>query len=661
MSSKETAVLRQEVSSLLRKGAIEEVHPSQTESGFYNRYFVVPKKRWRLTANIGFTPFESCTQKKQIQDVDGKIYSVSDSTKRLVCHDRSEGCILSYSDHQETQEFPQIRFGGQSVSIPCSSFRVSPGSTNLHEMHGRSSGPVTALGRSCAKLPGRLADISTITDSSTLSSRSRAKSSKQPGLAHESPKECSDPLPTDNLFGDRSGFSRDEGTIVSPARSVIHVMPLPLQSRSYNDGEFVPQTFGFNGSSVPCNPSMLTLHVPISMVDKKPKDFSPLSSASYDFGDTEVCAHVKNLDVVQVSLRRSLIEGLFSPRDCHDGRVIDRLGGYLSRTPSPRNMDGGTARVAHKQIGAASSLSSSPTFFKTAERPSCVSRDGQHNSCVLFESPRRITLSPPMQAGEKCPSVDSGQVSVNPSGSRSGAPELQSGHALETEPGGRGMEAAPSNGELHMVSVWRSGSGLILIAVGSSVVAHSTVVCGTDRSVSGLSMGDSPQTGHAVASTGNDLAPTARLMETVGLASERNYLICPSLSVEAAETIINSRAVSTRRLYAFKWKLFTTWCRSRDMDPAYCPIASVLEFLQSRFSEGVTPATLKVYVAAISTNETYIDGVSVGRHPLVSRFMQGSRRLRPFLPARVPSWDLSIVLQGLSGHPFEHLKTAVGA
>ncbi len=192
---------------------------------------------------------------------------------------------------------------------------------------------------------------------------------------------------------------------------------------------------------------------------------------------------------------------------------------------------------------------------------------------------------------------------------------------------------------------------------GSPVLAHSIMVCGTDRSVSGLSVGDSPQTGHAVASTGNDLAPTARFMETVGVASERNELICPGLSAEATETIINSRAVSTRHLYAFKWKLFTTWCRSRDMDPAYCPIASVLEFLQSRFSEGVMSAILKVYVAAISANHAYIDGVSVGLHPLVSRFMQGSRRLRPFHPARVPTWDLSVVLQGLSGHPFEPLET----
>ncbi len=218
---------------------------------FLQPIFCYPPKRWRLTTNIGFTPFESCTQNEQIQDIDGKIYSVSDSTKRLVCHDRSEGCILSYSDHQGTQEVPQIPFRGQSVSIPCSSFRISPGSTNLHKMHGRSSVPVAAPRHSCAKLPGRLAGISAITDSCTLSPRSRSKSSKHPGLTHESSKEGFDPLQRITFLGDISVFSRDECTIVSPERSVIHVMPSPLQSRSYSDGEFVPLTFGSNGQQRP--------------------------------------------------------------------------------------------------------------------------------------------------------------------------------------------------------------------------------------------------------------------------------------------------------------------------------------------------------------------------------------------------------------------------
>ncbi|MGL5393635.1 MAG: hypothetical protein ACRDA8_20035, partial [Shewanella sp.] len=41
-------VLRTEVMRLLKKGAIEVVPPAQSESGFYSRYFLVPKKEGGL-------------------------------------------------------------------------------------------------------------------------------------------------------------------------------------------------------------------------------------------------------------------------------------------------------------------------------------------------------------------------------------------------------------------------------------------------------------------------------------------------------------------------------------------------------------------------------------------------------------------------------------
>ncbi len=133
--------------------------------------------------------------------------------------------------------------------------------------------------------------------------------------------------------------------------------------------------------------------------------------------------------------------------------------------------------------------------------------------------------------------------------------------------------------------------------------------------------------------------------------------MCSGLSAETTITIINCRAPSTRRLYGFKWRFFASWCRQRALDPVHCPIGSVLEFLQSRFSEGVTPATLKVYVVAIFAGHALVGDVSVGHHPLVSRFMQGARRLKPFRPIRVPSWNLLIVMEGLLGHPFEPFES----
>ncbi len=85
---------------------------------------------------------------------------------------------------------------------------------------------------------------------------------------------------------------------------------------------------------------------------------------------------------------------------------------------------------------------------------------------------------------------------------------------------------------------------------------------------------------------------------------------------------------------------------------------SVLEFLQEKLSSDTCPGTLRVYVAAISACHVLIDGVSVGKHPLVARFIRGAKRLRPPTRATVPSWDLAIVLEGLIMTPFEPLESA---
>lgn len=74
-------------------------------------------------------------------------------------------------------------------------------------------------------------------------------------------------------------------------------MPAPFHSRSRSDGEFVPQTFG---SMIAASPVIRLglLHMrPFSVVDEEPKHFTPLFSALYGFGDTEVCYVDKTMDV----------------------------------------------------------------------------------------------------------------------------------------------------------------------------------------------------------------------------------------------------------------------------------------------------------------------------------------------------------------------------
>ncbi len=160
----------------------------------------------------------------------------------------------------------------------------------------------------------------------------------------------------------------------------------------------------------------------------------------------------------------------------------------------------------------------------------------------------------------------------------------------------------------------------------------------------------------SVPSGGLDISPPSRTMETVGLASEGAQLIDSGLSTEVFETILHSRAPSTRKRYALKWKVFTSWCSDHQLDPVNCPVGTVLESLQDRFTAGQTPSTLKVYVAAISAYHIPLGGMSMGKDPLVSRFLCGTLRLRPAACTRVPTWDLAIVLQGFSLAPFKPLK-----
>jgi len=99
-------------------------------------------------------------------------------------------------------------------------------------------------------------------------------------------------------------------------------------------------------------------------------------------------------------------------------------------------------------------------------------------------------------------------------------------------------------------------------------------------------------------------------VETLGLAQSSG------LSTEIVETIFQSRDPSTMKVYTLKWTLFTSWCGEHQLDPVICPVVAVLEILQEGFSTGLSPSTLKVYMAALAYHVP-LSAVSLGRHPLV--------------------------------------------
>ncbi len=131
-------------------------------------------------------------------------------------------------------------------------------------------------------------------------------------------------------------------------------------------------------------------------------------------------------------------------------------------------------------------------------------------------------------------------------------------------------------------------------------------------------------------------------VEVVGVAPEGAQLIASGLSTEVVETILQSRAPSTRKTVRLEVETFTSWCGDRQLDPVNCPIGTVLEFLQARLSAGLTHSTLKVHVVAIRAYHTSLGGQSVGRYPLFTCFLDSLRKLYAL------KWNCHFMVRGLS-------------
>ncbi len=55
-------------------------------------------------------------------------------------------------------------------------------------------------------------------------------------------------------------------------------------------------------------------------------------------------------------------------------------------------------------------------------------------------------------------------------------------------------------------------------------------------------------------------------------------------------------------------------------------------------------------------NHAPLGGQSVGKNPLVTRFLCGALRLRSPVRSHVPPWDLAVVLQAFCRPPFEPVE-----
>ncbi len=387
---------------------------------------------------------------------------------------------------------------------------------------------------------------------------------------------------------------------------------------------------------------------------------------------------------------------------CHDRRLQHRLGGAVRRQTDLRPLVEDRVRLPHQLLENASSLSSLPVFPAGPNRTPCADSLRQHVRGVLYKSYISL-LEAPLYSGRAPSGMGSAQPALAEGSTPAGQTEPRSRYVISEQCPLRGVDAPSAGGSEDLEDLWQGRSRPFRLqrqlslpnllfegqgrvgprlaqppplcippdrpastgrqayqgtgsqgAIGGPLVEEPTLVVRADSATDSSTLARAPETGSPLSGERNNMAPSTRAVGSLHLAAQWEPTGLPE---RVLNTISEARAPSTRRLYALKWSVFSTWCLNRGENPSTSELAVVLSFLQELLDKGRSHSTLKVFVAAIAAFHAPIAGQSVGRDNSVVRFLKGARRLNPPRPLTVPTWDLPTVLRALKGPPFEPLQS----
>ncbi|XDV25212.1 hypothetical protein PO909_029164 [Leuciscus waleckii] len=566
-------------------------------------------------------------------------------------------------------------------------------------------------GNTYSELYRRLAYPSRVRTSGGSASRCRSRTYEEIGVEIECQEQCTFSSTEDHLSWCRVGFSDNEGrALACSCRFDPHSCKRD-KARPVTHCKTVSKAVGSDGSRGQHYTVRPAVHEAPTVVAQDQGVFPEGEPTLYDQDNTAVSPCFGFIEETLVPISGSSVRSSLPSSFALDRRFSHGLESGNGRPLSSRSVEESSSFLAHKLPGDDGGLQCVEIFPSRPEGPSHACSHRQHVGGLLYKSSRGSAFMSTMQTAHQILLWSQGKLlSLRPvyipghqnigadilsrQGLRPGEWRLHTkvvehiwgvyGQAQVdlfasqdtthcplwfslTHPAPLGLDAmAQTWPRLHLYafppdrSAPRSSGegppGRRECNVSSSILAKPSVVLEPNIPSRRLSPGAAGQKGPSISGGGSNSPSSPRNIQPVGLASEGAHLIDSGLSSEVVETILNSRAPSTRKLYALKWRVFTSWCNSRQWDPVNCTVGSILEFLLDHFDSGLSPSTLKVYVAAIAAYHAPLGGASVGRHPWVTRFLRGTLRLRPAARSRVPTWDLAIVLEGLAMAPFEPIE-----
>ena len=128
-------------------------------------------------------------------------------------------------------------------------------------------------------------------------------------------------------------------------------------------------------------------------------------------------------------------------------------------------------------------------------------------------------------------------------------------------------------------------------------------------------------------------------------------------SGRAARVLSGVLRESSSRLYQLRWRIFCGWCRGRGVAPVNATVPVVVDFLiHLRQDKGLSVSAVKGYCSALNSVLALKGRDLAASREITTLLRSFARSVNP-VELRPPAWDVSLVLQSLTGAPYEPLWT----
>lgn len=674
--------------------------------------FSGPKERRDLASSSQSKASQSICGRRPLQDGRDEGGPVAFTAKRLDGHLGYQGCLFPHSPTPVHEETPAVSLQGQDLGIPVHAVRTELRAEGLHKGdEAHRCGNSISRDSDC-DISRRYVDFGVIPISMSAESPVRNRPSITAGISDQLGEVPVDPDTEADLLGSGNRFSSHD--VASPSgEGDKDCQELHLLAEV---AACVPPADCRSGGSNECSvSSSLACSALLQEFAELSKQRSETESSMGDQSGVvpSSSCRVSGLGSLFASVERSGHSVESSGSNHHHRCISPRLGSSLQRAQDRGSLVSSGETETHKRAGVDGCFLRPEVFRIRPERFPHSTQVGQHNGNLIHQPTRRMPLlasqpncrfSMEMGSSEGFDVISRTSAGSGQPGSRHGIQSVSRSHRVEAPSTSlsRSMSDAsfPPRSGLVCLEAQPSASTLLCMAsrprsmedrclpllLGQNAGVRIPTCLSTHKSPeqnsvrSGSSLGHStflalsamvstaPRVSHsgsAVLPCGEERPVSSRVRRGASslensqadrLACVRQALITSGLSSEAAAVASAAQRKSTQKQYQSVWKRFSSWCRTKSLNPLSTTVPEVIDYLLYLYQEGMSYKTINVHRSAISSTRQTSDGVQIGQHWMVVNFMRGVFNMRPPRPRYLVTWDVSKVLRFLqTWEPLESL------